>query len=158
VPEINRETSEVAFTLYIDPGRRVYVRRIGISGNSNTRDEVIRREMRQLESGWYSTEKLNRSKQRVDKLGFFSDVQIDTPGVPGTSDQVDVEIKVNERATGNLTFGVGYSTAENVILSAGVSQNNIFGSGNALSFQINTGSVNQTYALSTPTRITPTMA
>ncbi len=148
VPEINRETSEVTFTLYIDPGRRVYVRRIGISGNTNTRDEVIRREMRQLESGWYSTEKLNRSKQRVDKLGFFSDVQIDTPGVPGTSDQVDVEIKVNERATGNLTFGVGYSTAENVVLSAGVSQNNIFGSGNALSFQINTGSVNQTYALS----------
>ena len=148
VPEIDREKSEVAFTLYIDPGRRVYVRRIGISGNTNTRDEVIRREMRQLESGWYSTEKLNRSKQRIDKLGFFSDVQIDTPGVPGTSDQVDVEVKVNERATGNLTFGVGYSTAEDVILSAGVSQNNIFGTGNALSFQVNTGSVNKVYSLS----------
>ena len=148
VPEIDRAKSEVAFTLYIDPGRRVYVRRIGISGNTNTRDEVIRREMRQLESGWYSTEKLNRSKQRVDKLGFFSDVQIDTPGVPGTSDQVDVDVKVNERATGNLTFGVGYSTAEKVILSAGVSQSNIFGSGNALSFQVNTGSINRTYALS----------
>src|SRR6266404_248371 len=148
VPEIDREKSEVAFTLYIDPGRRVYVRRIGISGNTNTRDEVIRREMRQLESGWYSTEKLNRSKQRVDKLGFFSDVQIDTPAVPGTSDQLDVEVKVNERATGNLTFGVGYSTAEKVILSAGVSQNNIFGTGNALSFQVNTGSINRTYALS----------
>ncbi len=148
VPEIDREKSEVAFTLYIDPGRRVYVRRIGISGNTNTRDEVIRREMRQLESGWYSTEKLNRSKQRIDKLGFFSDVQVDTPGVPGTSDQVDVEVKVNERATGNLTFGVGYSTAESVILSAGVSQNNIFGSGNALSFQVNTGDVNRVYALS----------
>ena len=148
VPEIDREKSEVAFTLYIDPGRRVYVRRIGISGNTNTRDEVIRREMRQQESGWYSTEKLNRSKQRIDKLGFFSDVQIDTPGVPGTSDQVDVEVKVNERATGNLTFGVGYSTAESVILSAGVSQNNIFGTGNALSFQVNTGSINTVYALS----------
>ncbi|HEV8259598.1 MAG TPA: outer membrane protein assembly factor BamA, partial [Burkholderiales bacterium] len=148
VPEIDREKSEVAFTLYIDPGRRVYVRRIGISGNTNTRDEVIRREMRQLESGWYSTDKLNRSKQRIDKLGFFSDVQIDTPAVPGTSDQLDVEVKVNERATGNLTFGVGYSTAEKVILSAGVSQNNIFGTGNALSFQVNTGSINRTYALS----------
>ena len=148
VPEIDRDKNEVAFTLYVDPGRRVYVRRIGISGNTNTRDEVIRREMRQLESGWYSTEKLSRSKQRIDKLGFFSDVQIDTPGVPGTSDQVDVEVKVNERATGNLTFGIGYSTAESVILSAGVSQNNIFGTGNALSFQINTGSVNQVYALS----------
>ena len=148
VPEIDREKNEVAFTLYVDPGRRVYVRRIGISGNTNTRDEVIRREMRQLESGWYSTEKLNRSKQRIDKLGFFSDVQIDTPGVPGTSDQVDVEVKVNERATGNLTFGVGYSTAESVILSAGVSQNNIFGTGNALSFQVNSGDINRVYALS----------
>ncbi len=148
VPEIDRDKSEVAFTLYIDPGRRVYVRRIGISGNTNTRDEVIRREMRQMESGWYSTDKLARSKQRIDKLGHFSEVQIDTPGVPGTSDQVDVEVKVNERATGNLTFGIGYSTAEDVILSAGVAQNNIFGTGNALSFQINTGSVNQNYSLS----------
>ncbi|MGH8761547.1 MAG: outer membrane protein assembly factor BamA, partial [Burkholderiales bacterium] len=130
VPEIDRAKSEVAFTLYIDPGRRVYVRRIGISGNTNTRDEVIRREMRQLESGWYSTEKLTRSKQRIDKLGHFSQVEIDTPGVPGTSDQVDVDVKVHERATGNLTLGVGYSTAEKVILSAGVSQNNIFGTGN----------------------------
>ncbi len=148
VPEINRETSEVAFTLYVDPGRRVYVRRINISGNTNTRDEVIRRELRQLESAWYSTSKLNRSRQRIDKLGFFSDVQIDTPAVQGVSDQVDVDVKVTERATGNLTLGVGYSTAERVILSAGIAQQNIFGTGNALSFQVNTGSINQTYALS----------
>ncbi len=148
VPEINRDKDEVTFTLYIDPGRRVYVRRIGIFGNTNTRDEVVRREMRQLESGWYNTEKLNRSKQRIDKLGFFSDVQVDTPAVPGTTDQVDVEVKLTERATGNLTAGIGYSTSEKVILSAGVSQSNIFGTGNALSFQISTGSINQVYALS----------
>ncbi len=148
VPEINRETNEVTFTLYIDPGRRVYVRRIGISGNTNTRDEVVRREMRQLESGWYNAEKINRSKQRVDKLGFFSDVQIDTPTVQGATDQVDVEVKITERATGNLTAGVGYSSAEKVILSAGLSQSNIFGSGNALSFQVSTGSINQVYSLS----------
>lgn len=148
VPEINRETNEVSFTLYIDPGKRVYVRRIGISGNTNTRDEVIRREMRQMESAWYSTDKITRSKQRIDKLGFFSEVQVDTPGVSGTTDQVDVEIKVTERATGNLTFGVGYSTAESVILTAGIAQNNIFGTGNALSFQVSTGSVNQIYSLS----------
>ena len=148
VPEINRETNEVTFTLYIDPGRRVYVRRIGISGNTNTRDEVVRREMRQLESGWYNAEKINRSKQRVDKLGFFSDVQIDTPAVQGATDQVDVEVKITERATGNLTAGVGYSSAEKVILSAGLSQSNIFGSGNALSFQVSTGSINQVYSLS----------
>jgi outer membrane protein insertion porin family len=148
VPEIDREKSEVSFTLYVDPGRRVYVRRINILGNSNTRDEVIRRELRQMEGSWYSTDRLNRSRQRVDKLGFFSDVQIDTPAVPGVADQVDVNIKVTERATGNLTLGVGYSTAENIILSAGIAQQNIFGTGNALSLQVNTGSVNKTYALS----------
>lgn len=148
VPETNRAKNEVAFTLYVDPGKRVYVRRISIFGNTNTRDEVIRREMRQLESGWYSTDKLNRSKQRVDKLGYFSDVQIDTPGVQGTSDQVDVNVKVTERATGNLTFGVGYSTAERIIFSGGISQNNIFGTGNALALQLSTGSVNQVYSVS----------
>jgi len=148
VPDINREKDEVTFTLYIDPGRRVYVRRIGIFGNTNTRDEVVRREMRQLESGWYNTDILKRSKQRVDKLGYFSDVQVDTPAVPGTTDQVDVEVKLTERATGNLTAGIGYSTAEKIILSAGISQTNIFGTGNALSFQVSTGSVNQIYSLS----------
>ena len=148
VPEINREKDEVTFTLYIDPGRRVYVRRIGIFGNTNTRDEVVRREMRQLESGWYNTAKLNRSKQRIDMLGYFSDVQVDTPAVQGTTDQVDVEVKLTERATGNLTAGIGYSTAEKVILSAGVSQSNIFGTGNALSFQVSSGSINQVYSLS----------
>ena len=148
VPTINRDKDEVTFTLYIDPGRRVYVRRIGIFGNTNTRDEVVRREMRQLESGWYNTEKLGRSKQRVDKLGYFSDVQVDTPAVPGTTDQVDVEVKLTERATGNLTAGIGYSTAEKVILSAGISQSNIFGTGNALAFQVSTGKINQVYSLS----------
>ncbi len=148
VPEIDRDKNMVSFTLYVDPGRRVYVRRISIVGNTNTRDEVVRREMRQLESAWYNTEKLNRSKQRIDKLGFFSEVQVDTPAVQGTSDQVDVEVKLTERATGSLTAGIGYSTSEKVILSAGISQSNIFGTGNALSFQVSTGSINQVYALS----------
>jgi outer membrane protein insertion porin family len=147
VPELDRETNEVALTLYIDPGRRVYVRRIIISGNTDTRDAVIRRELRQFESAWYSTKKLNRSRQRVDKLGYFSDVQIDTPTVPGTADQVDVNVRVTERNTGNLTFGIGYSTTEKIVLTAGLSQNNIFGTGNSLSFDINTGSVNQTYSI-----------
>jgi len=148
VPEANRDKNEVAFTLYVDPGKRVYVRRISIFGNTNTRDEVVRREMRQMESGWYSTDKLTRSKQRVDKLGYFSDVQLETPGVQGTSDQVDVNVKVTERATGNLTFGVGYSTAEKVIFSGGISQTNIFGTGNALALQLSTGSINKVYSLS----------
>jgi outer membrane protein insertion porin family len=148
VPEMDREKKQVAFTLYVDPGRRVYVRRINISGNTTTRDEVIRREMRQLEGGWYSADKLKRSKQRIDKLGFFSEVSVDTVNVPGTTDEVDVEVKVVERPTGNLLFGIGYSTAEKIILSASVSQSNLFGTGNALSLQINSGSVNKVYALS----------
>ena len=148
VPELDTENNEVAFTLYVDPGRRVYIRRITISGNTDTRDEVIRRELRQFESAWYSTRKLNRSRQRIDGLGYFSEVQIDTPAVPGTSDQVDANIQVTERNTGNLTFGIGYSTTESVVLTAGLSQNNILGTGNALSFNINSGNVNQSYALS----------
>lgn len=148
VPDINRETGEVSFTLYVDPGRRVYVRRINISGNSTTRDEVIRRELRQLEGGWYSAALLQRSKQRVDKLGYFSEVTVDTVAVPGVPDQVDVSVNVVERPTGNLLFGVGYSTAEGVIFSGSVSQNNLFGTGNAMSLQLNTGKVNTVYAVS----------
>jgi outer membrane protein insertion porin family len=148
VPEVDRAKKQVAFTLFVDPGRRVYVRRINISGNTTTRDEVIRREMRQLEGGWYSTEKLKRSKVRIDKLGFFSEVNVDTVNVPGSSDQVDVEVKVVERPTGNLLFGIGYSTAEKVILSGSISQANLFGTGNAVSLQVNSGSVNKIYALS----------
>jgi len=148
VPEINREAGEVAFTLYVDPGRRVYVRRINISGNATTRDEVIRRELRQLEGGWYSADLLQRSKQRVDKLGYFSEVAVDTVAVSGVPDQVDVNVKVVERPTGNLLFGVGYSTAEGVIFSGSVSQNNLFGTGNSLALQLNTGKVNTVYALS----------
>jgi outer membrane protein insertion porin family len=148
VPEIDKEKKLVAFTLYVDPGRRVYVRRINISGNSTTRDEVIRREMRQLEGGWYSAEKLKRSKVRIDKLGYFSEVSVDTVNVPGAPDEVDVEVKVVERPTGNLLFGIGYSTAEKIILSGSISQANLFGTGNALSLQVNSGSVNKVYALS----------
>ena len=148
VPEIDREKKQVAFTLYVDPGRRVYVRRINISGNTTTKDEVIRREMRQLEGAWYAADKLKRSKTRVDMLGFFSEVNVDTVNVPGAPDQVDIEVKVVERPTGNLLFGVGYSTAEKVILSGSISQTNIFGTGNALSLQVNSGAINKVYALS----------
>jgi outer membrane protein insertion porin family len=148
VPDVDKENARVAFTLYVDPGRRVYVRRINVSGNSITRDEVIRRELRQLEGSWYSAARIQRSKERVDKLGFFSEVTVDTVNVPGSPDQVDLNVKVIERPTGNLLFGVGYSTAEKIIISASVSQQNLFGTGNALSLAVNSGSVNQVYALS----------
>ena len=148
IPDINKAKRQVAFTFFIDPGRRVYVHRINISGNTRTRDEVIRRELRQLEGGWYNAEQINRSKQRLDKLGYFEDVNVETPAVPGTTDQVDVNYSLKEKATGNVTLGVGYSSSESIILSASVSQNNIFGSGNFVSAAVNSGKVNKVYSLS----------
>ncbi|HEY6282015.1 MAG TPA: outer membrane protein assembly factor BamA [Burkholderiales bacterium] len=148
VPDLNKEKRQVAFTFFIDPGRRVYVRRINITGNTRTRDEVIRRELRQLEAGWYDAELINRSKQRIDKLGYFSDVNVETPAVPGTTDQVDVNYSLTEKSTGSIMLGVGYSDAEGIILNASVSQNNIFGSGKFVSAQISSGKVNKVYSLS----------
>ncbi len=148
VPEIDRGKRQAAFTFYIDPGRRVYIRRINISGNSKTRDEVIRREMRQLEGAWYDAARIERSKIRINRLNFFDDVNIETPAVPGSPDQVDIDVTVTEKSTGNLLAGVGYSSADGIVLSASVSQNNVFGSGNALVASINTSRVDRSIALS----------
>jgi outer membrane protein insertion porin family len=146
VPEVDKEKQIASFTFYVDPGRRAYVRRINISGNSKTRDEVIRREFRQLEGAWYDGPRIERSKVRVKRLGYFDDVNVETPPVAGTSDQVDVEVSVTERSTGNLLAGIGYSSAEGVVLSGSVSQQNIFGSGNALTVGINTSRYNRVYS------------
>ena len=147
-PEVDRENQKVAFTIFVDPGKRVYVRRIDIAGNDRTRDAVIRRELRQMESAWYDGEKINQSKTRLDRLGFFDEVAVQTPAVAGTTDQVDLTFNVKERQTGNLTLGVGFSSSESIVLSAAVSQQNLFGTGNALTFQINTSNTNKTYSLS----------
>jgi outer membrane protein insertion porin family len=147
VPEVDREKREAAFTFYVDSGRRVYVRRINISGNVKTRDEVIRREMRQLEAAWYDGTRIDRSKVRVRRLGYFEDVNIETPPVPGTPDEADVNVTVTEKSTGQLLAGVGYSSADGVVLNASVSQQNIFGSGNALIASINTSKINRTISL-----------
>jgi outer membrane protein insertion porin family len=146
VPDLNREQRVAGFTFFVDPGRRVYVRRINVAGNQKTQDEVVRRELRQLESSWYSLEKIARSKERLQRTGYFSDVNIETPAVAGTSDQVDVNVTVTERNTGTLNFGVGYSAAEKLTVQASVSQANILGTGNALAFQVNNGSVNKVYS------------
>lgn len=147
-PELDKEKRQVAFTLFIDPGRRVYVRRINVSGNTRTRDEVIRREMRQSEASWYDGEKINKSRTRVDRLGYFEEVTVETPPVAGTTDQVDMEIKVKEKPTGNILLGAGFSSAEKLTLSGSVSQQNLFGSGKHLSFQISTSKSNQIYSIS----------
>ena len=148
VPELDKEKQQVAFTFFVDPGRRVYVRRINVTGNTRTRDEVIRREMRQLEGAWYSGEKITLSKSRIDKLGYFTEVNVETPAVQGTTDQVDVNVAVVEKPTGMLLLGAGFGSGEGILLSGSVSQNNIFGSGKHVSVQVNTSRVNTVYSLS----------
>lgn len=148
VPEIDKEKGTVAFTLFLDPGRRVYVNRVNVAGNTRTRDEVVRREIRQMEGAFYDAEKINRSRDRLNRLGYFTEVNIETPGVAGTTDQVDVNVSVAEKSTGNVMVGAGFSSSEGLVLSGSVSQANLFGTGNRLSAQINSGSVNTVYALS----------
>lgn len=148
VPEVDKEKRTVAFTMMIDPGRRVYVRRIGIVGNTRTRDEVIRREMRQLEGAFYDGEKLQTSKRRVDRLQYFSEVDIETEPVSGSTDQVDVTMRVKEKPTGNLLLGFGFSSSDGLILQGSVNQQNLFGTGKTLGISANTSSVNRNIGIS----------
>ena len=148
VPDPDRINKTASFTMFVDPGRRVHIRRINVQGNSRTRDEVVRREMRQLESAWYSNEKIARSKERLERTSFFEDINIETPSVPGSNDQVDLNVTVKERNTGSLQFGVGYSSSEKLTISASVSQANIFGSGNQLSFRVNNSKISKAYEVS----------
>ncbi|MDR2244619.1 MAG: outer membrane protein assembly factor BamA [Burkholderiales bacterium] len=147
VPEINKEEGTVAFTFFVDPGRRVYVRKINISGNIKTRDEVIRREVRQMEGAWFDGTRIERSKIRIRRLGYFDDVNIETPPVPGAPDQVDVNITVVERNTGQFMVGIGYSSTEKIALQASISQQNVFGSGNSLTLGLNTSKSSQNYSV-----------
>jgi outer membrane protein insertion porin family len=148
IPRIDRDRRVVDFTLQVDPGRRVYVRRINISGNAKTRDEVIRREMRQYEASWYDSERIRLSRNRIDRLGYFKQVEIDTEPVPGTTDQVDVNVELEERPLGSLTLGVGFSSSENLVLSGSISQQNFMGTGTNLSVEVNTSKVSQVFAIS----------
>jgi outer membrane protein insertion porin family len=147
-PQVNREKKEVAFTILIDPGKRVYVRRINIGGNTRTRDEVIRREMRQLESSWYDASKIKLSRDRIDRLGYFTEVNVETPEVPGTTDQVDVNVNIAEKPTGTISLGAGFSSSDKLTLTGSIQQANAFGSGNTIGLDVNTSSRNRTIALS----------
>lgn len=147
-PDIDRDKREVAFTILLDPGRKVYVRRINVQGNTRTRDEVVRREIRQMEGSTYDGEKINRSRTRVDRLNYFDEVAVDTPAVPNTTDQVDMNVTVKEKPTGSLLFGAGFSSSEKLVLSGSVSQQNVFGSGKSLALQLNSGKINRVYSLS----------
>ncbi|MDD5180422.1 MAG: outer membrane protein assembly factor BamA [Gallionellaceae bacterium] len=148
VPDLDKEKHQAAFTFMVDPGQRVYVRRINIAGNTKTRDMVIRREFRQMEGEWFSGGKAKKSKQRVDRLDYFSEVNIETNAVTGTNDQLDVALSVKEKNTGDFSVGAGVSSGEGLVLSTAITERNLFGSGNYLSTQINTSKVNQVYSVS----------
>lgn len=136
IPNLDEEKREVDLVFAVDPGNRTYVRRIRISGNKTTSDEVMRREMRQMESAWISTKKIKRSRTRMDRLGYFDRVNVETPPVAGSSDQVDVDFQVTERETfGSLNMGLSYGDANGVMLNASVEQQNFLGTGNK--FNIN---------------------
>ena len=148
VPTIDREKREVDYTLNIDPGRRAYVRRITIAGNQRTRDEVIRRELRQFEGAWFDSDKIALSRDRVERLGYFSDVQIQNVPVPGVPDQVDLVVKVTERPTGNMMFTAGYSSTEKMLLGVAFNEPNFLGTGNTFGIDINTGQSQRTASVS----------
>lgn len=147
-PQINREKKEVALTILLDPGKRVYVRRINLAGNTKTRDEVIRREFRQFEDSWYDGTKIRLSRDRVDRLGYFKEVNIETPEVPGSTDQVDINMAVVEKPTGNLLLGAGFSSSEKLTLTGSIQQANAFGTGNTIGLDVNTSKRNRTVSLS----------
>lgn len=148
VPELDREKRTVDLNIAVDSGKRAYVRRMNIGGNTRTKDEVIRREFRQFESSWYDSRKIQLSKDRVDRLGYFSKVDIETQAVPGTSDQVDVNMQVEEKPTGNLLLGAGISSTDKLVLSAAIQQQNLFGTGKTVGLELNTSKVNRTVSFS----------
>lgn len=148
VPEVDKEKKTVSLTFYIDPGKRIYVRRINFAGNTKTRDDVLRREMRQMENAWVSAEKLERSRVRLVRLNYFDDVQMETPLVPNSADQIDVNYTVTERASGALLGSVGYSQTQGMQLSASIMQENFLGTGRQLGFTIDNSQVDRIYSVS----------
>ena len=134
IPTLDREHRLVGINFFVNPGKRVYVRRIAFKGNHSTQDEVMRREMRQLEGAWYSQAAIDRSKVRLQRLGYFKKVDIETPKVPGSDDQVDLNVAVEETSSGAFTFGLGYSQVYGIVLSVAVSQNNFLGTGDRAAF------------------------
>ena len=148
VPEINSQNQTVMLRFFIDPGKRVYVRRINFKGNTKTRDEVLRREMRQMENGWISTKNVKRSLTRLERLNYFEEVKVETTVVPDTTDQVDLTYSVIERPSGNLLAGVGYSQTQGILFNASIMQDNFLGSGKQVGATFNNSKVNTIYRFS----------
>ena len=147
VPDVNEEEKTVVVTFYVEPGKRVYVRNINITGNTRSRDRVLRREFRQVESSWYSAEKVRESKERLERLGYFSKVEISTTPVAGSTDEVDIDVNVEEKKSRELLLGAGYSQSGGISFQAKLSDDNFFGTGKRVSIGFNTSSVNTYYEL-----------
>ena len=148
IPTVDRDHRLVAINFFVNPGHRVYVRHINFKGNLTTEDEVVRREMRQLEGAWYSQAAIDRSKVRLQRLGYFKRVEITTPRVPGTEDQVDVLVTLEETSSGAATFGLGYSQVYGLVLSVSVSQNNFLGTGDRAAVTASKSDYLQKYEIS----------
>jgi len=147
IPEINDEENTVGVTFFVDPGKRAYVRRITFSGNTRSRDEILRREMRQQEGSWIATEKVDRGRIRLQRLGLIGDVNVETPAVAGTTDQVDVHYNVEEKPSGNFSAGLGFSQTGGLTFNTSIAQDNFLGSGKRVSFSFNTSEVNRVFAI-----------
>lgn len=148
VPDIDQESREVDINFFIDPGQRVYVRRIEFEGNTRTADEVLRREMRQFEGAWFSQAAIDRSKTRLQRQPYFESVNIETPRVEGSGDQIDVIVSVEERNSGQFSVGLGYSQVQGLITSLSISQENFLGSGKRVSASLSRSSILKRFSLS----------
>lgn len=148
IPNINKEEKTVAMKLLVNPGKRVVVRRIVFRGNDRTRDEVLRREFRQFEGAWFSQIAVDRSRLRLNRLGYFNEVNIETPQVAGTDDMVDIIVTVEEANAGSFQFGLGYSQVQGIIFSASLNQQNFLGSGKHLGLTVNNSTVYKRFSAS----------
>ena len=146
IPETDEDDKTVKVTFFMEPGKRAYVRRIEFRGNTKTTDEVLRREMRQMEGGSASTARIESSKVRLERLGFFKEVTVDTQEVPGTSDQVDVEYTVEEQSSGSIGASLGFAQSSGLVLGANIQQNNWFGSGKRVGFNVSTSTYQTVYS------------
>ncbi len=148
VPQLDENEKTVKLTLYVDPGKRVYVRNVNIQGNYLTDEEVFRRELRQMEASWYSGEKLDRSKTRLQRLPYVENASIETKPVAGKADVVDVNVGVTEKMSGQFSVGVGYSQSAGVLFNLNVAQSNFLGTGNNASIKLDRSASYSSYSLS----------